>query len=308
MNSPSQKSNEQNHSPSCLDISPDRLNKMSPSELADAMEEALDFMTEETYDPDVISAYLDALEQRIPIPEHPNADAAYEKLQQKLKEVSIISEMPDQQSAYSRSYRRRSIWRTGLVAALLTFTLFGGLIIAQACGLDVFGAIARWTEEAFSFGELPTDEASNNPSTTYQERNTEYTKAEVPPEYNELKSALDERGLPFRIPVMPQGFEVAESLVYIHPKTNNVEFTIVYMQETDAIKFEAVQFNGRPNTVHEKDNGDPEEYRYNDISHYIFENAGKEAAVWVIDNFEYSLSTNSATVSLKQLIKSFYEV
>ncbi len=306
MNSPSQKSNEQSYSPSCLDISPDRLNKMSPSELADAMEEALDFMTEETYDPDVISAYLDALDQRIPIPEHPNADAAYGKLQQKLKEVSIISEMPEQQTAHSHS--RRSIWRTGLVAALVVFTLFGGLVIAQACGLDVFGAIARWTEEAFSFGELSTDVASNNPSTTYQERNTEYAKTEVPPEYNELKSALDERGLPFRIPVMPEGFEVAESLVYIRPKTNNVEFTIVYTQESDVIIFEVVQFDGRPKTVYEKDNSEVEEYNYNNIPHYIFKNNGDTVATWVIGDLEYSLSANTNSVYFKQLIKSFYEV
>lgn len=136
----------------------------------------------------------------------------------------------------------------------------------------------------------------------------EYTKTEVPPEYKELKSALDERGLPFRIPVIPEGFEEAESLVYIHPKTDNVEFAIVYRQGTDSILFEVVQFDGRPNTVHEKDAGDPEQYKYNDITHYIFENVGDKAAAWVIDDFEYSICINSDTVNLKQLIRSFYEV
>lgn len=310
MISPSEKNNEHGHSPSCLDISPERLNRMSPSELADAMEEALDFMTEEDYDSDVISAYLEALDRVSPIPEHPNSEEAYANFKQKLKVMTGTNEAQDQPSVSIHTSKRYRVFRTGLVAALTVILLFGSMIIAQAFGLDVFGAIARWTEEVFSFGELPADETSNNPSATYRgwKTDSKNTEANVPKEYDALKAALDERGLPFRAPVMPEGFEVADSLVYIDPKTNNVEFGIAYTRESDTIKFEVIQFNERPQTVHEKNNGDPEEYEYNGISHYLFGNSSNKVAVWVIDSLEYSLSINSNTVNMKQLIQSIYEV
>lgn len=312
MISPSEKNNEHGHSPSCLDISPERLNRMSPSELADAMEEALDFMTEEDYDSDVINAYLEALDRMSSIPEHPNSEEAYANFKQKLKAMTGTNEAQNQPFVSKHTFKGYRVFRTGLVAALAVILLFGSMIIAQAFGLDVFGAIARWTEDAFSFGELPADEASNNPSATYRgwKADSKNTEASVPKEYEELKAALDERGLPFHAPVMPEGFEVAENLVYIRPDTNNVEFGIAYMRENDMIKFEVIQFDEQPQTVHEKDNGNPEEYYYNNICHYMFENAGHKVkvAVWVIGNIEYSLSTTSDTVSLKQLIESFYEV
>ena len=43
-----------------------------------------------------------------------------------------------------------------LVAAVLVACLFSGMVVAQASGLDVFGAIARWTADAFSFGDAST--------------------------------------------------------------------------------------------------------------------------------------------------------
>lgn len=45
---------------------------------------------------------------------------------------------------------RHIMRRVGLVAAVIVVT-FGLMITAQAAGLDIFGAIARWTDETFHF-------------------------------------------------------------------------------------------------------------------------------------------------------------
>lgn len=266
------------------DQSPERLSTMSPSELADAMEEALDSMTEETYDSGLISAYLEALDRVSPIPEHPSSEQAYTDLKLKLNDMAGTNQAQNYQPVSKRTAKRCRVLRACLAAALMAVLLFG------AFGVNVLGAIAQWTGEIFCFGELPEQEA------------------EVPEEYSELKAALDERGLPFRAPVMPEGFTVAESLVFIHPDTNLVEFTILYKRDNDVIIFEFVQFDGKPKTVYEKDSGEPEEYNYNNIPHYLFENAGNQVAVWTIDDLEYSLSTNTNSINLKRLIQSFYEV
>lgn len=52
----------------------------------------------------------------------------------------------------------RRLLQRGLVAAIIVVAIFGGMVVAQASGVDVFGAIARWTEETFHFVISPTDQ------------------------------------------------------------------------------------------------------------------------------------------------------
>ena len=63
----------------------DKLEAMPPSELAEELEAALDAMTEETYDPAMIEAYLDALDRKSPMPAHPSAEASYQEFYAKLQ-------------------------------------------------------------------------------------------------------------------------------------------------------------------------------------------------------------------------------
>lgn len=63
--------------PDCLDVSPERLNPMTAAQLERELEAALEAMTEAEYDPAVIDAYLDALDRKAPMPDHPDARTAY---------------------------------------------------------------------------------------------------------------------------------------------------------------------------------------------------------------------------------------
>ena len=72
----------------CLfDVSPERLNQMTPLELEEEMEQALEAMTEETYDPEIVDAYLASLDCKAPMPTPPNQEAAYGALQAKLSQA-----------------------------------------------------------------------------------------------------------------------------------------------------------------------------------------------------------------------------
>lgn len=51
----------------------------------------------------------------------------------------------------------RRVWRMTLVAAAAVVCMFAIMVTAQAAGIDVFGAMARWTEDIFSFGQIPPD-------------------------------------------------------------------------------------------------------------------------------------------------------
>ena len=53
--------------------------------------------------------------------------------------------------AGGRQSRSPGLRRAALLAALLAVCLFGGIVAVQAAGIDVLGAIARWTDETFRF-------------------------------------------------------------------------------------------------------------------------------------------------------------
>lgn len=75
-------SSKENNRSDPFDVSFERLNQMSPAELEEEMERALDAMTEETYDPAVISAYLEAMDRKAPMPTPPDPEEAYEVLRE----------------------------------------------------------------------------------------------------------------------------------------------------------------------------------------------------------------------------------
>lgn len=136
----------------------DELEQLSPEELAQAMEQALDDMTEDTYDQAVIDAYLDALDAKTPIPEAPDVEESYGQFQAMLSQA-----LPDETP--SKPKRRGAVLRMTLRVALAAVFLFGCLVAAQASGVDIFGAVARWTEDTF-WMDLP----STPPTTPWFQR------------------------------------------------------------------------------------------------------------------------------------------
>lgn len=309
MSSPREKHTEQASKPACLDVSPERLDAMSPSELADNMEQALDVMTEETYDPEVISAYLDALERKAPMPEPPDPQTAYQDFLQRLQKSVITAGRSD-----TRTGRRgggvRRISHAGLAAAVVLVCLLASMAIAQAAGLDWLGTIALWTDNVFSFGTEQRMIESYNPTgqteSTGQADGSIQTAEDVPEEFRELQSELDQRSLPLYTPEIPKDFEAGDPLLYIDPETEALEFSISYTQNHDYIIFQIAQDGEQFDTFYEKDSSNLEIYAYNGITHYIFNNIDNTAAVWNIEDLEYSLFTNFSANEMKELIQTMY--
>lgn len=300
----------------CLDVSPDRLRSMSPSELEQAMEEALSVMTDETYDPAVIDAYLDALDCVAPLPPHPDAAASYASFCQKVCSRSERLAPPPASAPVRRPRRTRTAMRAALAAAVTAACLVGGAVAAQAAGIDVFGAMARWTEDAFSFGMLPNeynamaeDDSEAAQSTANQTSpDVSYVYGEVPEEYQEAQAAFAERGLPFCYMKAPEGFEVCDTLLYVFPHSDMVVFDIMYSKNEHFISFSLAQTDGTSSTIYEKDDTEVETFVYNGIVHYIFHNVTNYTPAWMdSNNIEYSVSTTGSLDELKELIRSIYE-
>lgn len=98
--------------------------------------------------------------------------------------TAVKHRQPAQQRT-SRTFLKRLI----LVAATIS-VLLAGMVTAQAVGMDVFGALAKWTDEVFHFVS-PTGE--------YEEQGKELKQAAITTDAQELhdalQSALDECGI-----------------------------------------------------------------------------------------------------------------
>ena len=295
MNDPMDKHPEKMKSQMFLDVSPEKLEAMSPSELAEAMEAALDAMTEETYDPAVIDAYLDALDRKAPMPTHPNAESSYQDFQDKLQEYVEGASKPAKQT---RKFRR--IARTGIVAALLAVLLASA---AQAAGIDVVGTIARWTENVFSFGTVQSgNDSSHYPSVSNQ------VPADVPEEYQELVTELQKRGIEeYTIPTyIPEGFQADTPELYVD-ENGYIEFTAAYANGDDMVIFAIFGYKGKHAGLYEKDNSEVRIYTKNDTNHYFFQNREINSVAWTVNELEYSIRTTLPAAELEKIINSMYE-
>ena len=302
MDSPLTK-HEQDGKPSFLDVTPERLSKLTASQLADDMERALDFMSDETYDDAVIDAYLEALDRVAPMPEYPDAATTYTEFRDKIRSISEELTPAKSSAVPSHGIRRgRQLLRTVLVAAVLVACLFSGMVVAQASGLDVFGAIARWTADAFSFGDVSTLAASDIEEQLFY---TEPDKT-VPEEYKELQTELKHRGFPLYFPEIPEGFELVDNFLYVSEQDGGLNYSNCYLRESDMIGLAVNQNIETPEKIYEKDDSPVEEYLYNGVMHYLFTNLDNQVAVWIVGDLEYSISTTLSKDELKELVQSVY--
>lgn len=193
--------------------------------------------------------------------------------------------------------KRKTLRRIIMVAALL------GILIALTCipvlgHANVVHLMAYWTAEQFGF--QVADRVTGDL--------TRQSNQQLLEEYQELQTALDERGFQFSVPEFPEGFEPEEPFLYIDPTTGNIDFSIMYMRGKDYISFDIIQNEGLSSTKYEKNSSDVEQYMCAGIIHYIFNNYdGTMITTWVNNSLEYCISTNSKSIEIKQVIQSMYK-
>ncbi len=246
---------------------PKQLAQLSPEELAQAMEQALDEMTEDTYDQAVLDAYLDALDAQAPMPEMPDVDTSYQQFQAMLSGAVSSQEHP-------HTRRGGKVLRMTLRVFLAAAFLFACLVAAQASGMDVFGAMARWTDDTF-YLETQKDHPAAQPRVPYQEK---YEAA-----------GLDAAYMPTWI---PDGYSVGE--IEVADLTTWTDFYIpLNHSDGSTIHFSiTIQTDSQSpvNQVYEKDDRPVQEYTVNGNTVYLFHNLDNMVAVCQDQNVTYSLS------------------
>lgn len=187
-----------------------------------------------------------------------------------------------------RVFRPRKI----LVVAAVLILMFGGMLTAQAAGVDVFGAIGRWTEETFHF-ELPINHDDLAGETDYN-----------------LRNASQKAGLPGSVaPIWcPEGFvpktptnthieDYVDTAVceYINENENRSYFVDIsyYYNSSDV---EA--------TIFEKDDSEVVTYSSNRGTFYIFSNIDVLAATWSNGHLSITVAGDLQLEELEKIIDS----
>lgn len=191
--------------------------------------------------------------------------------------------------------RPRFRMRRGLVVAAILIVMFGSMLTAQAAGVDVFGAIGRWTEENFQF-VLPTTNQSDTVGIN-----------------DDFQKASEKFGLPSSfVPTWcPEGFTSAEPLEE-HIKNHSDSISCQYTNTTEN-KFYLVTISQYYSadvlnaTVFEKDDSSVITYQSNGKNFYIFSNLENLTATWADENYCITITGEITLDQIKNIIDSIGE-
>lgn len=190
------------------------------------------------------------------------------------------------------------------VAAALAI-VFGSMISAQALGFDVFGSIARWTDEVFSF-------ESNDAFVPASIRNRPYTTEESV-SFQSMRDIIDSFDISSKIAPnwLPEEFSDASAAAnytaYIRPD-DGVEISAFFCVEDKSLTLCYTESDSpnAMNVIIEKENSEPILYTKNSIGHYIVCDLELSKIVWANGCFECSISGMFTYDEAIQMIDSIY--
>lgn len=263
-------------------ITREKLDSMSVAELLKLLESINETMTEDNFDDELVEACLDAIDRKSPMPEYPSTNESLKTFEAKLHtaggtEPELMVRRP-----------RHRFARVGLIAAFVAVCLFSGMIAVQAAGIDVFGAIASWTENLFGFGDIEDSmEAEHSSKSAVAVTDLEYIES--------------------WIPTLGEEFSKSEPIVMNDEQPGTLYYSLTFALEDDTLVFDAfLRGEDSQNSLYEKDGNNVKEITIDKATFYIFENNGNSIAAWSINGIEFSLVSSLSTEELELIIIESY--
>lgn len=256
-------------------------------ELTDVLTDMWDAADDLTYSAAEMDARLEEIEQIEAAPEF-DVNASLNRF---LDKHSRLVECASRTSKKSRLNTSR--WKPSVAAAIAVLVVLGSLVTAQALGIDVFGAIARWTDETFHFSA-----SSQNESDSYSDIQNS-TDQSLDGEYTSLQDALDACGIKQSVipQQLPNGFELAKVSVYSLP--SQVEVEAIYTSNDRIFSLTIFRYNSPDvvgQTIFEKDSEDMILYEKDGIAVYIMSNNQSCTAAWMPEDLLTCAITGDLTV------------
>ncbi len=189
-----------------------------------------------------------------------------------------------------RGARRRM--RGAIAAAVLLVVIIGGSFTARAMGFDLWGIIARWTQETLHLGY--SGEADSDYSTS---------NSFIHP-CASLQAAMDENNVTaLLVPTwIPDGYKEIEVQTEDTPLQRRV--VAKYQSGKSDLYIRIVDYlSGTPGQVEQSDSL-IEVYPSNGIDYYIFSNYEELKAVWINGNYECHIIGPLTVAEMEKMIDS----
>lgn len=249
--------------------------------------------------PNVNDAWRDFMENYYPKAKTSEKDA------RKTVQINAHDKTPARKVHRWRSMSTLS--RVASIAIMVLVLGFAGMGVAQAAGYDVFGAVATWTADIFTFRERGGNLEVNVPTSHEPDGSGSYAS---------LQDALDAYGItsPIAPKWIPEGY-AAESVTATTTEYG-ANISAIYMSQekqpgTDVQRGIEVSItydiSGTMDYHVQKDEDAPEVYEKNGVEYYLMTNMGNSTAVWQQGSCKCGISSNSISAKdLKAIIDSIY--
>lgn len=260
-------------------------------ELADFLSRAA-----EEFDSDRLDALLAALDEVEPMPEIPDVEESLKRFHERHAELFPAEEPAVEADAAAPGGRRSrfTACKFALTAAVLVVML--GSVAAQAFGVNVFGAVARWSSEVFRFQseEVPYATIRLNP-----------LEEDETASYETLEEAIDAFGItaPIAPTWIPERFTLVEVTalnrangiyIYADYTCDDGYFQIQYKETTDF------------NLYGLEKEADLKLYSIQEIDHYLMPDLERWKAYWRNGELECFLAGTVSEQELKDIMDSIY--
>ena len=181
---------------------------------------------------------------------------------------------------------RRPLARIAIIAAALCAFVF----TAQASGLDIIGAVARWTSEQFAF-------VRENDEREPDRKQTQST----------LKATLENSGVTEKLAPtkFPEGAEIQD--IQVRQETGELFFFATYGLRGENFFISIRSSTDVPHSEVEINDPNVETYIVNGIEHHIMMDVRQCKAMWNNGAWECSIVGNLEEEDMLKMIDSIYE-
>ena len=253
------------------------LDLMSVEDLTEELEILWSEMDEDSFDGELLEAYLDAIDRKRPAPRPVDSRESYRLFLKRM-------EGWDRKSAPHAG--RRRVLKAGLIAAAVAALLVASVAAAQAAGFKLFDRTAHWTSDIFEF--VAPEQVPEDRETPSELQHQTQEDREIPSELQLMRDLLVYADIPtdYLPTYWPEEYEQSE-ISY-----SRAFHTVVggFGKGSDQIVLSYSSLTpGVPGSRYCIDPGSPSLYTHNGIDFYIMTNSGTWLAVWNVGSVEASL-------------------
>lgn len=267
------------------------LREKSVLELTDELAVLTEQATEDNCDMDLLHAYLQVLDEKDPVPFEIQPDEALQTFYEKHQLLVENSTPIHRKRMKSNRFFRRIV--AGFAVAVLCSS-----VVAQACGIDIWGMIARFTSETFHMGAVETPYAEVKAYPIEEGESATFASLQEAVDAFKINAPLAPKWIPER-------FDIEE--VYAQRNASGISIYADYAASSGELSIRFNQSARADQRTVEKDSEICKTHNCGGILHYIIGDQSAVKIIWNNGEFECCISGAITEEEAIESIDSIYK-